>query len=362
MLALAGERDIAPREFNLPATSDWRKLVMVFNSLEFDKVRLYAGVWGGQGGQFWIDDWTLEEVGPVNVLRRPGTPVTVRSADGATTHLEGKDYAPLRDPELNPYRVDREAMPLKVVPGGRIAEGDRLRVNWHHSMLIHDSQVTLCMGEPAVYEIFDHEMKLLAERLRPRRMMLNMDEVRMGGTCLACRGRPMGVLLGECITRATQIVRRHMPGAAVYVWSDMLDPNHNAHGGYYLVKGDFTGSWEHAPKDLIISVWGGAPRKESLRFFADRGFQTLVACYYDADDLKETQAWMAAARPLPKVRGFMYTPWTKKYGLLPAFGDLLVCEWPPDRLESSTCGTWGQQVKFGPRRYKLAPPPPRTLH
>jgi hypothetical protein len=26
---------------------------------------------------------------------------------------------------------------------------------------------------------------------------------------------------------------------------------------------------------------------------------------------------------LPNVRGFMYTPWTKKYDLLPAFGALL---------------------------------------
>ena len=29
----------------------------------------------------------------------------------------------------------------------------------------------------------------------------------------------------------------------VYVWSDMLDPKHNAHGNYYLVEGHYTGSW-----------------------------------------------------------------------------------------------------------------------
>ena len=27
--------------------------------------------------------------------------------------------------------------------------------------------------------------------------------------------------------------------------SDMLDPNHNAHGNYYLVQGDFAGSWKY---------------------------------------------------------------------------------------------------------------------
>jgi hypothetical protein len=103
----------------------------------------------------------------------------------------------------------------------------------------------------------------------------------------------------------------------------MFDPNHNAHGNYYLVDGDFTGSWKHLPKDLVIAVWGGEPREKSLSFFAKEGFPTLVACYYDADDLNDVKGWLQAARPLSNVRGFMYTPWQKKYSLLPAFGDLV---------------------------------------
>ena len=323
LLVLAGDRELAPREFNLPATADWRKLSMLINSLHYDKLLLYAGLWGGKAGKVWLDDWSVEEVGPINVLRRPGTPVTVRSEDGTITYLEGKDYAPLQDPQLTPWRDDGEALPLKLLAGGRIHEGERLRVSWYHSMLINDSQVTVCMAEPALYDIFDHEAKLLAERLHPRRVMLNMDEVRMGGTCRACRGRNMGELLGECVTKQAQSIRRYSPGAQVYVWSDMFDPNHNAHGNYYLVDGDFTGSWQHVPKDLVMAVWGGAPQEKSLRFFAEQGFSTLVACYYDADDLNEVKGWLQLARQTPTVRGFMYTPWQRKYSLLPAFGDLL---------------------------------------
>jgi hypothetical protein len=179
------------------------------------------------------------------------------------------------------------------------------------------------MGEPALYDIFDHEIKLLAERLQPRRVFLNMDEVRMGGTCRACQGQIMAELIGKCVTRQAQTIRKYLPQAQVYVWSDMFDPNHNAHGNYYLVDGDFTGSWKYLPKDLVVAVWGGEPREKSLNFFAKEGFSTLVACYYDADDLKDVQGWLEAARPLSNVRGFMYTPWQKKYSLLPAFGDLL---------------------------------------
>lgn len=323
---LAGKRSLAPRGFNLQSTTDWRQLTMVFNSLEFDAVRLYAGLWGGKAGKVWLDDWSVEEIGPLNVLRRPGTPVTVRSEDGATTFAEGRDYAPLEDPRYSPYKVDRDWPSLRLLPGGRIRDGQRLRVSWYHSMVINDSQVTVCMAEPAVYEIIDHEAKLLAERLHPKRIMLNMDEVRMGGTCRACQGRNLGQLLGECVTKHAQALRRHNPGAEVYVWSDMFDPNHNAHGDYYLVEGDFTGSWKHVPKDLVMAVWGGAPREKSLRFFSEQGFRTLASCYYDAENLDDVKGWLQAARSLPNVRGFMYTPWQRKYELLPAFGDLLKAE------------------------------------
>jgi len=323
MLVLAGDRELAPREFHIPPTSDWRKLSMLVNSMDLDKLSVYAGLWGGKAGKIWLDDWSIEEVGPINVLHRPGTPVTVRNGDGSVTYQEGKDYAPLVDPNLRPWRDNSEPVALKVLPGGRIKDGDHLRVSWFHSMLINDSQVTVCMGEPALYEIFDHEAKLLAEKLHPTSVLLNMDEIRMGGTCQACKGRNMGQLLGECISRQVSILRSHIPSVEVYSWSDMLDPNHNAHGKYYLVDGDFTGSWTNVPRNLIMAVWGGEPREASMRFFAEQGFRTLVACYYDADDLTDVQGWLQVAGQLRKVRGFMYTPWQKKYELLADFGDLL---------------------------------------
>ncbi len=327
-IALAGDRELAPRTFGLQPTTDWRQLSFLFNSRGFDKVRLYAGLWEGKAGKVWLDDWTIEDAGPVNVLHRPGTPVSVRSEDGSTTFAEGIDFAPLTCPDFSPWRGDSAPAVLKLLPGSRIKDGQRLRVSWYHSQMIHDSQISVCMGEPALYEMFEHEARLLADRLHPRRVFLNMDEVRMGGTCAACRGRDMARLLGDCVSRQAAAIRRYLPGAQVYVWSDMFDPNHNAKPGYYLVEGDYTGSWKHLPKDLTIAVWGGAPRPESLRFFAAQGYQTLVACYYDADTLDDVKAWLRLAGETPRVRGLMYTPWERKYALLPAFGDLL--DKPPD--------------------------------
>ena len=320
---LAGKRALAPKSFRLEPTTDWQRLTLLFNSLDFDMVRLYAGIWGGQSGRFWLDDLTVEEAGPINVLHRPGTPIEVTNDDGSITYQEGRDYAPLVDPDFSFWNVDRPASMLKLLPESRIQDAQQLRVSWYHPMVVNDSQVTVCMGEPEYYGILEHEAELLWKHLRPKRVLLNMDEVRMGGSCEACRGRDMGELVGECVTRQAEILRWLNPDMELYVWSDMFDPNHNAHADYYLVEGDYTGSWEHIPKDLRISVWGGAPREKSLHFFADQGFPTLVACYYDANDLVQVQKWLDLAAQVSGVRGFMYTPWQMKYELLGDFGDLI---------------------------------------
>lgn len=320
---LAGNRSLTPIELKVPPTSDWKRYTMLFNSASFESLRVYVGVWGGRSGTYWTDDWSIEEVGPINVLHRPGTPVTIRNADGSVTYEEGRDFEPLVDPGYTPYFVDRPAVPLKLTAGSRIKDGETVRASWYHSLSINDGQVSVCMAEPAVYEIWDHEAKLLAERFKPSTVMLNMDEVRMAGTCAACRGRDLGELVGTCVAKQVAILRKYLPGVRVMVWSDMFDPNHNAHGDYYLTEGDYTGSWKHLPRDVTIAVWGGAPREKSLLFFAEQGFDVLGACYYDADNLDAVKQWIAMGREIPRVRGFMYTPWQKKYGLLMDFGALL---------------------------------------
>ena len=49
----------------------------------------------------------------------------------------------------------------------------------------------------------------------------------------------------------------------------------------------------------------------------------MIRCYYDADDLQDVSRWLELAQRTPNVCGLMYTPWRKKYELLPEFGDLL---------------------------------------
>jgi len=320
----AGGRSLAPWDPRVPGTSDWRKVVMGFNSLEYDMVRIYLGAWGGKSGRFWVDDLSVEEVGLLNVLRREGTPVTVKSEQTGAVYEEGKDFAAISDSRLN-FRFDHDGPSIKVLPGGRIKNGERLKVSYYHGMGVNRGQVTVCMSEPKVYEIGGGAAESIQRHLAPKKWLLSMDEVRAGGGCAACkeRGMTMGQILGDCITRQVRLIRKVNPKAEVLTWSDMLDPNHNAHGDYYLVDGDFTGSWEYVPKDLVIFCWYYNKRKESLKFFSGLGFATIAGAYYDGDTLENSKGWLESLDITPGARGIMYTTWQNKYELLGPFGDLV---------------------------------------
>ena len=192
-------------------------------------------------------DWTIEDVGPINVLRRPGTPVAVKSEEGKTTYVEGKDYAPLKDPNFIFWDVDRPSPALHLLPGSAIHDGQKLLVSWYHPMVINREQVTVCMNEPEVYEIFDREAKVLAQHVHAKHVLLGTDEIRMGGTCPLAAGHDMAQLLGQSVTKQEQIIHKYLPDCQICVWSDMLDPNHNAVDHYYMVQGSFVGSWKYVP-------------------------------------------------------------------------------------------------------------------
>jgi len=313
---------IASHDPRMHGTVDWRRVAFGFNSADHEMVRVYAGCWKGETGRFWLDDLRIDEVGLINVLRRPGTPVTVKGGD--TVFEEGKDYARIEDPKLN-FRFDHDGPPIRILPGSRIQEGERLRVSYYHGMAIGRGQVSVCMSEPKLYEIWREQTKLIQQHLAPRHWLLSMDEIRMGGSCQACQasGKSMAEILGACVTRQFQMIREANPKAEVAIWSDMLDPNHNAHANYYLVEGDFTDSWKHVPKELIIATWYFRKRRASLDHFSKLGFRTLAGAYYDGDTLDNPKGWLADLDQTPKAIGIMYTTWRNKYALLAPFGDLV---------------------------------------
>ena len=164
-------------------------------------------------------------------------------------------------------------------------------------------QVTVCMAEPALYEI-----------LRPRSEAAGRTAASPPRPAEHGRnphGRHLPRLPGTKHGRTAW--RVHHPAG-----TDHPPPYMPGRRGLYLERharpqpqrarrlltwwtGDFTGSWKHIPKDLSHCRLGRQPRpQEPALFCRARAFATLVACYYDADDLNDVHGLAgpgAAKRP-----------------------------------------------------------------
>jgi hypothetical protein len=323
--ALAGDkRNLCFFEGRLAASPDWREVTTGFNSWYADKVTLSVGAAEGKFQKLSIDGLRIEEVGLVNVVRRQGTPVRVRGEQSGTVYEEGRDFDPILDPKMD-FRFDHDSPSIKLLPATRIRDGEKLRVDYYHGTTIYRDQVGACMSDPKVMEIWRKQFPLVEKHVAPKTYLLALDEVRVGGFCESCRGRnkSMAAMLGEYATDLHAMIRQVNPKAEIFVWSDMFDPNHNSRPKYYLVDGDYTGSWEYLPKDMQIACWYFERRRLSLDHFSKLGFKTLAGSYYDADDLKNPEGWLEALDQTPGAVGIMYTTWQNKYKLLAPFGDLV---------------------------------------
>jgi hypothetical protein len=323
-----GGRQLTFHEGGVEPTQDWKRIDVVFNSLNEREVNLYAGIWGPGKGTLWLDDLALEELALVNVLRRAGCPLTIKSADGKTTYDEGRDYETLADPKLGrapwegEFEFDHPGPAIRLSPGSRIKNGDRLRVSWYHPVITHGFQVMCCLSEPKLEQLLRDQANRINALFHPKTFFMSHDEIRVANWCRACQDRKLtpGQILAENARRCTAILKSVNPHARVVVWSDMFDPNHNAVDNYYLVNGSLKGSWEGLSKDVLIANWNGGQARKSLSFFAGRGHRQIIAGYYDGDDLTNFQDWNSAARDIPGIIGFMYTTWQAKYELLERYG------------------------------------------
>jgi len=317
-------------EESLKSTEDWKKVEVVFSSLDEKEVSLWAGIWTGKAGTLWIDDLRLDEIFLANVLRRDGCPLTVTSADGKTIHEEGKDFEPVHDPVFvkhpGHYDFNEPGPEIKLTAQSRIQDGDKLLVSWYHPILTHSYQVTCCLSEPKVFDIIRDQVRRVHEAMKPKTYFMSHDEIRVANWCKTCQDKKQtpGAILADNVRQCVRIIEEASPKAEIVVWSDMFDPNHNAvPGPYYLVNGPLTGSWDGLPKRVHLANWNGGKAQKSLKFFAERGHGQVVAGFYDSADLDGLKHWIEAAKGVRGVDGFMYTTWQHNFDHLEAYGKVL---------------------------------------
>ncbi len=303
------ERSVATITVRVEPTQEWKQYHLVFNSLNWDRVRVYIGTWGGKGGRMWWDDVRLEEIGLVNVLRRSGCPVTVRGENGLI-YEEGRDLEEIRDPQLRPWQVYHEPPVINLTPNSRIEEGERLCVSYYHPIVIGEWQVMCCLSDPKVYDILRDQVRAVNDLFHPSTFFMQHDEIRVANWDHACQSRGLtpGEMLADNVRRCVQIIRDISPEARIWVWSDMFDPMHNAVDDYYMVNGTWAGSWKGLTPDVGIVNWANHLKGKNLKWFADRGHEQVLAGYYDHEEWI-IEDWLAAGEDLPGIVGAMYTTW-----------------------------------------------------
>ena len=317
---LADGRALARVRPGLKRTQDWTEVTLDFISTIDDTVSLYTGIWRGRSGTFWLSDLDFREYGMVSdIVRRKGTPVELRSLDRDRVYVEGLDFEPIEC---------KAGLDHLVLMGSAIREGERLALSCYRIPYVAHpwgKQLSLCMSNPALYDHWEAQARALHKAVPFKRVLLTIDEVRNGGGCALCQGSgtSMAQIVGDCLRRERDIFKAIDPSIEVTTWSDMYDPAHNAVDNYYGVVGDFTGAADYAPTDVTMVCWYHKIRDESLGFFSSRGFPTMGAAYYDADDLEGSRDWLESLRKTPNSKGIMYTAWERKYELLGAFGDLV---------------------------------------
>lgn len=302
-------------------SQDWKTHHVVFNSGEHTTAQLYVGAWDGGTGWFECDDVAIEEVPFLNLVRREGTPLVLKTAEGKTLE-EGTDFERIVDPLMGTepyggcYTVYHEPPRLKTA----LPDGTRLTASWYHAVAVHDDQANICPSEPKTLEILRDQAQRVHKLFGAKGYMMSHDEIRVFNQCGACRARNLdaGAMLAENVRSCIGLLREVNPGGRIYVWSDMFDPHHNAKKDYYLVRGDYTGSWEGVDQDVTIVPWYFEKREESLKFFANRGHRQVIAGYYDANP-EQVRDWIGAAGPYDGVEAVMYTTWRNDFSNLESF-------------------------------------------
>ena len=318
VLTTNAQSSISFQTFHVAGTQDWKRYDLVFNSLEAREGLLYLGSWSGKEGKLWWDDLAIEEIGLVNVLRRPGCPVTVRGEDG-TGFEEGRDYEQIVDPQLHPWIAYHDQPPIKLTASSRIHEGARLRVSYYHPLIVYEDRITSCISEPRIFEDWREEVKKANDLYHPAAFFMSHDEMRVMNQCALCQSKHMtpGELLAWNVHQAAQIIRDVRPDAEIWVWSDMFDPMHNAVDHYYAVNGSLAGSWKGLDPHIGIVNWHGGLQGKNSRFFADLGLKQILSGYYDSDeDGSGIAQWLENTKDIPGIVGAMYTTWEDKYGAM----------------------------------------------
>ena len=365
-----GDNDFSYNRVNLPlnvaANQDWTAWDVAFNSGNHTNMSILTGVWGGNQGNIWFDDITVEETALVYVLRGASTPLKMYDpANLAHVYTENTDYGAIADPKFatNPTFDDywHAPMTIPVPTGSSLKPGQTVSMDWYAMQPIYgDAGVSLT--DPGPWQWMQDNAKAVGQAFpNAGGFFLGYDEMRHMNSTASAKAKNMtaGQLLAWNFKQTYDLFKSVNPSVPLYVWSDMFDPNHNAVNNYYLVEGDLTGSWLGVPADVTIMNWNLNSLTTSATWFSGKNpqqpvaYHQVVAGYYDTGNgAVAANNELAQVKGIPGITGFMYTTFADDYTQLGAFASAVKAGWsslntPPAADFAITVNPAAQSVLTG---------------
>lgn len=338
----AEERLNAP----IPATGsrDWTQLDFTFNSQTSTSAWLYLGVWGGCSGTLWLDDIQIEETALVFVVRREGAPLKLYDpSNAAVIYREGSDFNAIADPRIAASRIPftdlyHDPAPVTLPAQTRLRPGQRVAIDFYAVFPIPGlMQVAMCLTEPGVLDWQRRNAQAVRSVLPPASgILMQYDEIRQMNSCASCRAKHLSAaeLLDWSVNQSARIYNSVLPGAPLYIWSDMFDPLHNARDHYYYVEGDLTGSSKGLPASVTVLNWNLDHLHDSLRWFSGADHaqpvahsQIIAGFYGKGNGAAAARSQIREAAGVPGISGIMYTTWNDDYSQLEPFAAAARTAW-----------------------------------
>jgi hypothetical protein len=172
------------------ADQDWTQYHLVVNSGDFDLLRLTLGLGSTaeRYGRLWIDDLTVENAGLLNLIRRESAPLLVTDEGGFTVYQEGVDFEPVEDPLLGQaggepghYDLYHPRPKIKILAGGGITEGQKLKLSYRHATTIGSQTPCCTLQDQGLYDIIDSVLAKVKTELNPASIFVSPHEHLVAG-------------------------------------------------------------------------------------------------------------------------------------------------------------------------------------
>ena len=107
---------------------------------------------------------------------------------------------------------------------------------------------------------------------------LDMDETRVFAWDKRCQdsGKSRSRIWADDIRYYYETIRKSNPSARIFLWSDMLDPGHNA--PIYKTEDVVSIFTEYDMSDVIMIPWKQSIARNSIAFFAENNFPLMASC------------------------------------------------------------------------------------